>query len=289
MEKKMIRVHFPALNLADAFATCLSSVGDKEIIYRERLRRVSHLVTFEWILFSERKKPMQFHLFTPCPSNKDTYKIAGEATKGDFKLLYSRYMVKGRKESRAIYDKLRLASHGKCPLCGINQATTLDHYLPKAHYPILSVYPWNLVPACKDCNIGKSDPVYKSIAELPLYPYGDDIKFYKVDWIKASIRKKDGVLDFDFFPNPPDKWLQVEKNRVVKHFDCYDLKSKYKLNASLSVSATVSTIRMLLEMGDEKIVKKFYTNLHNNERPNTTLRAMYKAIAEDDDICSGKF
>lgn len=285
----MKRVNFPALGGADAFSTCILSIGDKNLPYKNRLLSVAHIVNREWVIFNERKNPMHFHLFNPCPSPLDQYKVAGNATKGDFKLLYTRYMVKGRRDARKIYDKLRASSHGLCPLCGINQATTLDHYLPKAHYPILSVYPWNLVPACKDCNTGKSDPVFKSASDLPLYPYGDDLKFYKSDWIEATITSKYGILNFHFFPRPPDRWLDVEKRRALIHFSSYDLESKYKLNAAQFVTSIVLNIRTLLKSGDADEVIEYYSSMANEVPPNSTLRAMYKAIAENSDVCNGRF
>ena len=51
---------------------------------------------------------------------------------------------------------MSLANTGKCPICGIGQASTLDHYLAKTIYPTYAVTPYNLVPVCKDCNFAKS-------------------------------------------------------------------------------------------------------------------------------------
>lgn len=45
-----------------------------------------------------------------------------------------------------------LALSPDCPYCGINQTSTIDHYLPKADYEQFSVFPPNLVPSCGECN-----------------------------------------------------------------------------------------------------------------------------------------
>lgn len=42
--------------------------------------------------------------------------------------------------------------NGKCSYCQISRANTLDHFLPKNDFPLLSVSPWNLIPACSECN-----------------------------------------------------------------------------------------------------------------------------------------
>ena len=36
--------------------------------------------------------------------------------------------------------------HTKCPFCGLNESSTLDHYLPKKAYPEFSIFSLNLVP-----------------------------------------------------------------------------------------------------------------------------------------------
>lgn len=62
---------------------------------------------------------------------------------------------------------------------------TIEHYLPKSEYPVLSVHPSNLVPMCDKCNGGKDndDPLNgRNITEIFL-PYRDTI---------------DQVIDLDF-------------------------------------------------------------------------------------------
>ena len=204
-------------------------------------------------------------------------------------LLYSRYMLKEKKESRKIYDKIRAASNGICPLCGIHGVSTLDHYLPKARYPMLSIYPKNLIPACRDCNSGKADSIFETASDQTLYPYNDDSKFYNTDWISASISSTYGILIFRFYPDPPARWLEVERNRVVSHFNSFDLRSKYQINAAQFVSTITSDIRRLLECGDYITVKDHYDSLSKKVPKNSTLRVMYNAITRNKDICSGKF
>lgn len=40
----------------------------------------------------------------------------------------------------------------KCPLCGINDVTDIDHYMPRSVFPEYSVHPFNLIPICHECN-----------------------------------------------------------------------------------------------------------------------------------------
>jgi 5-methylcytosine-specific restriction endonuclease McrA len=82
----------------------------------------------------------------------------GTVLKGNYSLTYA---------GKCLYDlraEVLSAARGKCPFCEISAATTVDHYLPKTHYPEFSIYPLNLVPLCADCNLKKRDqsPTYYS-------------------------------------------------------------------------------------------------------------------------------
>jgi hypothetical protein len=62
-----------------------------------------------------------------------------------------------------------------CPVCGSQSAATLDHYLPRSKYPEFSVYSWNLIPACFDCNTHRNDTyVGIGIHDRLIHPYYDN-------------------------------------------------------------------------------------------------------------------
>lgn len=285
----MNKVNFPALHCDDVYATCLLSVGPRSLDYKIKLNRISEVVATSWQQFDDRCTPKNLHLFPPChPRNKEQV-ITGNVTKDDLMNLYTRHMLKLGSESRKIYDKLRAASNGVCPLCGIHGVATLDHYLPKARYPLFSVNPKNLIPACQNCNDGKSDSVFVNASDLTLYPYNDDNKFYKTDWISATIATSNGILVFDFFPDPPKKWLNVERQRVINHFKNFSLRSKYSINAAQFVTTINSDIRRMLLNGDHNVVQSHYQELAGKVPFNSTLRVMYNAIAKDLNICRGDY
>lgn len=39
-----------------------------------------------------------------------------------------------------------------CPICEVNSANTLDHYIPQTEFPLYVVHPRNLIPCCPECN-----------------------------------------------------------------------------------------------------------------------------------------
>ncbi|MCD6618299.1 HNH endonuclease [Aeromonas veronii] len=285
----MNKVTYPNIKCADVFGTCLLSVSDNNQDYRNRLQNIAENVNREWLHFDTRCAPKSFHLFIPCAARRPGQVIEHHVTKKDLKDLYSIHMLKPGSESRKVYDKLRACSKGICPLCGIYGVDTLDHYLPKARYPLLSVNPKNLIPACTHCNGVKSDSICKVASDQTLYPYNEDQKSYQTDWISATITAKHGILTFDFYSNPPQQWLKVERERVNNHFKTFELRRKYVINAAQFVTTITSDIRRLLLSGNHLTVKKHYMDLAKQQKNNSTLRVVYNAIANDQHICSGEF
>lgn len=290
MVTKMNKIAYPNIHCDDLFSTCLLSVSNDNQDYKNRLENIAENISTQWRCFDDRIAPKSLHEFLPCQPRRVNQIIGGEVTKKDLKELYTIYMLKQDSDSRKVYDKLRASSKGGvCPLCGIYGVETLDHYLPKARYPIFSVNPKNLVPACEHCNGAKSDGILKVASDQTLYPYCDDIKFYNTDWIKASISAKYGILMFDFDAVPPLQWLEVERKRVINHFTKFELRQKYVRNSSQFVSTITADIRRMLLDGDYTAVKNHYAKLVTAVKCNSTLRAMYNALAINDDICSGRF
>lgn len=99
------------------------------------------------------------------------------ATKEDMEALYTQRFVPKNQPNRAFYDKiLALAPYGKCPYCQQNLVKTVDHFLPKSKYVAYTVTPYNLIPACSDCNTGKLDSTFHNRVEEPFHPYYDNFE-----------------------------------------------------------------------------------------------------------------
>ncbi|OMF45410.1 HNH endonuclease [Paenibacillus amylolyticus] len=57
-------------------------------------------------------------------------------------------------EIKSIQDNF---NKDKCPYCGINSPSTIDHYLPKELFPEYAVMSFNLIPCCNECNTKKGE------------------------------------------------------------------------------------------------------------------------------------
>jgi hypothetical protein len=53
-------------------------------------------------------------------------------------------------------ELMALSPYGRCAMCGVGEAATLDHYLPKTSFSEFSVFALNLVPTCDPCNRKKA-------------------------------------------------------------------------------------------------------------------------------------
>ena len=288
MVKKMNKVKFPDIQCDDVFSTCLLSVGNTKKEYMKKLERAADSIKAKWNEFDSQLESKQLHLISPCKTKKPNQLIVSDVTKKELMDLYSDHMLKEKSEARKIYNLLRASANGLCPFCGISGVKTLDHYLPKSRYPALSVNPKNLVPACENCNTGKKSSVFQSESDQTLYPYNDDSKFYSTQWISAKIIKN-GFLTFEFFANPPKAWSTIERDRVLNHFEGYDLSSKYSLNSAQFVTSIMSNIRLMLQNGNYLYVQDHYNSLIDVVPVNSTLKTMYKAIASDVEVCKGHF
>lgn len=157
-------------------------------------------------------------------------------SKDEMVKLYDRKFVIHPEVRAKYYDKiLANAKSGKCPICGIGQASTLDHYLAKTLYPTYSVTPDNLIPACKDCNTNKGNIPVDSKHDAPLHPYFDDVD--NIVWLCAAIVSKNDILVAQYYVNPEIEKADVGLYaRLCAHLKLYKLKHAYSVQAATEIS-----------------------------------------------------
>ncbi|NJK32926.1 MAG: hypothetical protein HC927_11255 [Deltaproteobacteria bacterium] len=78
----------------------------------------------------------------------------------------------------SMLERLYRLNHGRfdCPLCGIGEHTTWDHYLPQATFPEFAVCVYNLVRSCASCNERRVDRWRGTQGRLILHMYYDAIE-----------------------------------------------------------------------------------------------------------------
>ncbi len=153
----------------EVFRACISRIKDTDLKDRLELCETAIILAAQEL----ETKAMNSTLHTISVSDNISGHVSGE----EMEKVYTDRMVKKNSPGRMYYDKLiSSTANGRCPLCGQRVVSTLDHYLPKAHFPSLAIAPLNLVPSCKDCNKVKMDKIPQNSEEETLHPYFDDIE-----------------------------------------------------------------------------------------------------------------
>jgi len=216
--------------------------------------------------------------------------IGGVVTTLEMEAVYTQRMVPKTAPGRATYDKLlSLARSGKCPLCAQRDASTLDHHLPKAHYPVLVVTPLNLVPSCKDCNKAKLASLPTNASEETLHPYFDDIDGDR--WLFASVQRT-VPASLKFFVEPPDNWDAVLAARMHLHFETLGLGYLYAAQGADELLNMRHQLRLIHDIGGAVTVRSELLARAESARivrVNGWRAAAFEAFAESDWFCDGGF
>lgn len=216
--------------------------------------------------------------------------VIGNVSKSELVKLYDYYMVQ-RQPARGIYDAILVAANDKCPFCGgIGRPKTLDHYLPKANYPQFSVLPYNLVPACRDCNTGKSNSLATNVNEQVIHPYFDADFYFSVQWIFARVVQTE-PCSLEFFVTPPVTWQDVPKERVKQHFKDFDLAKRYSIQTAEELSTVMDQRRgFMREFTPERFCEYLRSVVSSSALfANHWKRVMYQALANDVWFCTKQF
>ena len=282
----MKKLRKPECSVADTYFACLKGIADQN--FRDRLHACCAGIQSAEASYIEKGESAE--LFTiPASKGPGNKVVLGEVKQKELKKLYSNYLVPRKKPGRIFYDQILVLADDKCPLCNIGQASTLDHYLPKSKFPIFSVIPLNLVPACRDCNHGKNNAAVTRAEDQVLHPYFDDGKFYSEKWIYAEVDKTEPPL-ISFYPKPPTNWDTISKKRVKAHFSDFNLARKYSIEASDELTSLIHQLRK--NMGDfnkSHIAKYLLSVAESIPLINHWKAVMYTAIANDDWFCSRSY
>lgn len=278
----MIKLHRPVQDAGDVFSTCISRVRNAQL--KARLEGVLQAVVDASAAFDDAASHTRLHQIIP----QDT--VGGLVTQAEMEDVYTNRMAKKKAPGRDIYDALfTSAPQGKCPLCGHRTVSTLDHHLPKAHYPALAVAPLNLVPACSDCNKSKLASLPANATEETLHPYFDDIDGDR--WLYAEVIHSRPTR-LRFFVQAPAHWSDVLRLRVEGHFRTLELGRLYSTEAADELLNIRHQLQSLYESGGAALVQielRERAESCQHARRNGWRTATYDAFAASDWFCDGGF
>ncbi len=265
----------------EVFETCVSMVRKPAL--RAQLRAVRPVVETEAADYDAKAADKQLY-------RKQPHEQIGAVTRDKMVKVYTLRMVPKTSTGRPIYNKIMLAPvNGRCPLCGIGTVNTLDHYLPKTHFPVYSVTPNNLVPVCNWCQGEKSEYYPTTEGEQLLHPYFDNMD--NEVWLAAEVVAC-APAAFRYFASPPDHWTPSAKERVVAHLKELNLLKLFSSNAGSRLSEIRARLTSLHQKGGEGAVHgHLYEELVSIEanHNNSWTAAMYRAAVASDWFCNGGF
>lgn len=278
----MKRISSPEYAPEYAYTACSSEIVDDE--ERNRMMAAIENIRETAIDFIERAVAGSMFELSPLivGRGEDPIVIA-DIRKSEFVKLYEYYMVK-RPQGRQIYDSILMAAEDNCPTCGgIGRPRSLDHYLPKANYPKLSVLPHNLIPACRDCNTEKGNPIFTQPHEQLIHPYFDQACFFDQAWISATVTHTQPCV-ISYEASPPETWRLVDRQRAVNHFKFFDIAKRYSIRAAEELGVLVDQRRVVLRELPAESFKAYLRSIGDSSVlfPNHWRKVMYKALAEDE-------
>jgi len=281
----------PTEDARTVFLICVAGIDDLDL--QHRLIQCANLVENEENTFDVKIKTNELYTLTQMKVKKSTKTvrvIGGWVTVTEMKDIYTDYFVPVDSPGRKLYDKILFQPlNGKCPFCFHRQVTTVDHYLPKAYYPLLAVAPLNLVASCKDCNTGKLAGRPTSSGTEILHPYYDNVE--DDVWLKARVIQT-APARIEFFVYPPATWAPTLKARVLYHFEALELNTLYSAESANELINIKHQLQEQYDSGGPNAVKVHLQDAARSRRKayvNSWHTALYTAISNDTWFYSGGY
>lgn len=282
----MRRLALPTIDFSTALATSIEGIGDAAVRASYQAQ-IADPATIEAEYISHARGATLFSL-PRMPDGEEDPVVHGTLRKSHFTKLYTQYFVPDTKPGRNLYNELKAAAKGKCPLCGdIGQAYTLDHYVPKANFPLYSVMPANLIPCCRDCNSEKLN-AFAEVSDLQtLHPYFDDPKYFTQRWISARVIPGDPPI-LEFYVSPPAGWLAAEASRATAHFSEYRLGMRFGVEAAAEIADVIGERNTTLsDLSPADFAKHLQEKTDTSKKPiNHWYRVMLAGLAADAWFCT---
>lgn len=269
----MRKVQRPSDLPKDVLLTCISNYEDEDLV--TRMESAAPYIVAASDLFEEMVISKTLHTLEP----HDDEGVSGIVSTKEMKNVYNDKLVKKGQPGRDIYDRILNAPKlNKCPICGHRVVSTLDHHLPKAKFPALSITPVNLIPSCFDCNKTKKVAIPSSPEEETLHPYFDDVEGDL--WLKAEILEG-RPIGFKFYVTQPDNWDDLKYMRARNHLKIFELGRLFSINAAEEYSMRELTLKRIYgKSGSEGLKTQLQDYAESAEAVhlNSWQSAMFRAL-----------
>lgn len=179
-----------------------------------------------------------------------------------------------------------------CPYCGFGEVRDLDHYLPKARYYGLSIYPQNLIPCCAICN-GKKGTIDKFTPNKQFHHAYFGYLPNEIFFI-ADVHLQDGALVANFRIDNTGALLPDTYERLKFQIERLELNDRYtEIINSFLCSLETSLMDAFGEAEDAEMVRDYLVRTavshsksfgQNDWRP-----ALLRGLSTSSEFCEGGF
>lgn len=256
----------------DIFELCINGYRDKE--KKRRLLACKQLVETDSKNY-QALVPKKINSF--CMSN-----LPSDVTDKEMYSTYDDKFVKAEDIRRKYYDKIMAqVERGICPICGIRIASTLDHYLPKAKVPTLSVTPSNLIPACRDCNMDKKTEMVLDPKQTSVHLYFDRLP--QEIWLHVNVGDN---MEIKYYIACPNSWDEDLRCRVENHLDIYNLHTLYSSHAASEIADKQLQWSELYKIGSDSDIFKDIRGMRISTEArdlNSWKAALYRGLEQEFD------
>ncbi|MFA6900572.1 MAG: hypothetical protein WC256_10240 [Desulfurivibrionaceae bacterium] len=277
----MWRVKKPEMEAGETFTVCISRVRNP--IMKRRLTAIFPDIEAAAIDYAEKAENGGLHLI---PQMNAIGAVPGK----EMVKTYDGRMAKKGQPGRPIYDQIKLLpENDQCPFCGHRNISTVDHILPKTHYPIFAVAPVNLVGCCADCNKIKSDVIPTNAFDIVLHPYFDDVTDQQ--WLVAKV-VEGAPAALTFHVIEVAEWDDVLNARISHQFDFLGLAGLYSSQAARETAGIRKNLQRHFDFGGPDAVREeleYQYDSRQANQANSWQTTTYKALAESDWYCEGGF
>lgn len=278
----MKKIAKPSFSVSEVLLDCIDNLQDA--ILKQEIIDSSNKFTIAESDFNSKKLTNTLYQIQQNVNISET--INATVLKG----IYTNRLVKMTNKGRKYYNLIfTSAPNGRCPFCNVKQVSTLDHYLPKSKYPLLSITPNNLVPSCSDCNKNKLVDSPTNSQEETIHPYFDDIEDF--DWLKTKIITLNPIK-FEYYISPPNGWSDLLKTRLINHFSSYLLNELYSIHAIEEFENIKQQITKLFENAGNNQLKEHLQDCYNSRyvvNKNSWQTAFYDCLYNNVNFCNGEF
>lgn len=277
----MRRVERPEMDAGETYTTCISRVRNP--VMKRRLLAILPDIEAAADDYVEKAENGELHLITQL-------NVIGEVPGSEMVKTYDGRMVKKGQPGRPIYDQIKLLpENDQCPFCDHRNISTVDHILPKTHYPIFAVTPINLVGCCADCNKVKHDAIPTSALDIVLHPYFDDAS--NRQWLVANVVERTPVA-LTFHVIEVTEWDDTLNARVAHQFDLLRLADLYSSQAAGETTDIRQNLQRHFDSGGPDAVRaelEYQWESRHANRINSWQTATYEALSESDWFCDSGF